>query len=629
MVTARYRAGKRGAQTAPQWNGTHALFFRADLTRPMTVRDMHGERRLQRAGLFLYLMWACAATWPLVAHLGVVLPGWPGDTYQLLWGLDATWRSILAGTPLWTKEVAAPVGANLLHSLTGPFLALLAGPFWWWDPERGLVLFAGLLPIASLVVAAAGMRALVQRLTGNTVAAWWAGLLFASAPAMLSLAGSATQWHASGAALLPWALLALLRVQAAPRAWAPVCALSALAWIAFFTDYYSTFMLVVLVGVVGALTFRREHRRPLVRGLLLNGGLVLVAVAVLPPFDPSDLRPGSDYYWTRCAIALRDLFVPGPLPEQVAAMTVRPLLLPLATYATDWGPDPSSYYVGIGVLALAVSALWRGTRWQFACFVAFVLLALLAAGTKLAWTRDGLVLAEGPWTPLWWVMQIPWLRAFERVRTFVVGAMVPLVTLAGVGLARFRARIICVLAAVVYVVEYAQFGIATTEPKVPAVYRELASRPRRTLLELPSGITESTRGLGLNYDHQDNNPAMFWQVVHRKPRVACYLSRVPWSTYQWFFNTPVIGDLLIFTQTEGQEEWNGRTVKHLPRYSPETVDQFIAALDLGYIVFRPGKRRALYEEEVGAVLGARVVQRETIDGYDLWTIAPITARAAL
>jgi hypothetical protein len=99
---------------------------------------------------------------------------------------------------------------------------------------------------------------------------------------------------------------------------------------------------------------------------------------------------------------------------------------------------------------------------------------------------------------------------------------------------------------------------------------------------------------------------------------------VPKSTYQSLANTPILGDLLVFTH--GNQEWTDytgaqRKVLHLPAYSPDVVDRFVADLDLGYVIFRPGARRALFEAEVGAMLGDRITSRRTLDGYDLWVVA--------
>jgi hypothetical protein len=69
------------------------------------------------------------------------------------------------------------------------------------------------------------------------------------------------------------------------------------------------------------------------------------------------------------------------------------------------------------------------------------------------------------------------------------------------------------------------------------------------------------------------------------------MSRVPKSTFEWFFHEPVIGDLLVLTMTGGVGTCYHeimRDVQRLPPYPPDVVDAFVRKFDLGYVILRPG-----------------------------------------
>jgi hypothetical protein len=569
----------------------------------------------------LYLAFAVVTTWPVLPGIGTVLPGFQGDSANCVWALDLFWSSIVAGeSPFETRQVYYPLGANLMHAGGAPTVALAAAPFWFWNGAQGIVAFFGVLAIAVIVIGGLGMRSCVQALTGNPVAALWCGLFYAGAPALVTFVGSPFYFRTAAAVMLPWGLAALVRFLETPRRARYLAGVSAVTWALLFTDYYMLFSFLVIVVVVGLVNVRPALVLPTLAGLAANVALAVVAIMLLPPLETTDFTVGGSM-WSLSAANLGDLFVPGPLPEQSSQQIFRGFLFPLSVYATDWGPNPSSYFIGYGILALIIVGLVRRfDRRMAGILLSAVVLVLFACGTIVQWSRDGVPLLQYPWSPFHWVVKVPTLQAFDNPRCFMLGAATPILALAGVGLAslRLRARTIGMLAAAVFLLDYAQAGIPVTRLSIPRVYQELAAMPKATLLELPSGVTESKGGVGLNYDRTDNNEAMFWQAFHHQPRVAGYMSRVPKSTFEWFFHEPVIGDLLLLTMNDSQ--WTcyhkeTRKVERLPDYSPEAVDAFIRKLDLGYLIFRPGAKQLYFMDEVARLLGPRITRREMIDDY--------------
>jgi len=554
------------------------------------------------------------------------LPGFPGDSLNCVWALDFFWSTLVAGeSPFETRQVFYPIGANLMHAGGAPTIALAAAPFWFWDGAQGIVTFFGVLAIAVIVVGGLGMRACVQALTGNAVAALWGGLFYAGAPALLTFVSSPFYFRTAGGVMLPWGLAALVRYLETPRRARYLAGVSAVTWALLFTDYYMLFSFLVIVVMIGLVNVRRELVVPTLTGLAANGVLATTVILSLPPLETADFSIGGSM-WSLSAANLADLFVPGPLPQQSSVQYFRGVLAPLSSYATDWGPNPSSYFIGYGILVLIVIALVRRfDRRTLGLLVAAVMLVLLACGTLVKWTRDGAVLVQYPWSPFHWVVMVPWLQAFDNPRCFMLGAATPIIALAGVGLAslRLRTRSVGLIGLGVFLLDYAQAGMPVNTPTIPRVYEQLAALPKATLFELPSGIDESKGGLGLNFDRTDNNEAMYWQAFHHQPRVAGYMSRVPKATFEWFFHEPVIGDLLLLTTNNSQ--WTcyhqeTRKVEQLPTYPPEVVDEFVRKLDLGYLIFRPGTKQEYFMAEVERLLGSRIASREMIDGYGFMTV---------
>ncbi len=565
-----------------------------------------------------YALLAVVVTHPLVWHLGTSLPGMPfGDQTQYLWCIDTFWTQLLAGaSPFHTDRVLYPVGANLMHTGLAPFVSLFA-----WPIRTQPVLYLGLAVLVSLVLAALGMRALVARLTGNVLAGTIAGCFYAFSPVVLSLTDSSHYYKVVSAALLPWGLDALVAFLRAPRARA-IVALSIVVWSLVFTDYYETVLFLILVVVVGVPSLRPSHLPLIGAALTANLALALAATRwVFPPLDTSDLMSGGATFWTHSIINLADLFVPS---------SANPLLGALGRFAFDRpNGDVDSYYLGCGVLVLAVLALGRQRpRETVPLTLAGVILTALACGT-LVRVGTTVLLTEAK-TPWFWLVRLPYLDILDLPRCFVLGTQLVLATLAGAGLARLlavpeRRRLALIGAAAIFVVEYGQVGMRLYTLTVPAVYRRLAALPERTLLEVPSGVTESKMVFGYDLSRPSNNEQMYFQTIHRKRRVGGYLSRIPRSTYRWFDSEPVIGDIFMLanpTWDRASWIWESRQrVTRLPDYPPEVVDRFLDVLDLGYVLVQPSSRQPFFAENIDRLLAGHIVSREVdTDGFVLYVL---------
>src|SRR3954469_10430124 len=132
-----------------------------------------------------YVLVALAFSWPLPRHLTTALPGpVSGDTGVYVWNLWVFRHAIIAHRemPFFTAEILSLSSAlpltlqnytTIANAIAFPLLPLL-----------GLVATFNLLVIGSGIVAAHAMFVCARRLTGDTAAAWVAGLAFGFCPFM-------------------------------------------------------------------------------------------------------------------------------------------------------------------------------------------------------------------------------------------------------------------------------------------------------------------------------------------------------------------------------------------------------------------------------------------------------------
>jgi hypothetical protein len=162
----------------------------------------------------VYLVTALAATWPLVRGLGRDVPWDLGDSILNMWILS--WdgeqiRRILAGD---FSRISTFFDANIFHpaplalAYSEHLIPQAIQIFPVWLISGNPILCYNLLFLSSIVLAGLGMYLLVRELTGNTLAAFIAGLLFAFAPYRLPQSGHlqvlTSQW-------MPFVLYGLLR----------------------------------------------------------------------------------------------------------------------------------------------------------------------------------------------------------------------------------------------------------------------------------------------------------------------------------------------------------------------------------------------------------------------------------
>ena len=233
----------------------------------------------------VYLATAIAVTWPLVRGLGRDVPWDLGDSILNMWILS--WdgeqiRRILSGD---FARIATFFDANIFHPVP---LALAYSEhlipqaiqiFPVWLISGNPILCYNLLFLSSIVLAGLGMYLLVRELTGNALAAFIAGLLFAFAPYRLPQSGHlqvlTSQW-------MPFVLYGLLRYFHTRRLLPLAGAAFALVAQNLSSGYYLLFFMPFAVGFalwqVGHFGRWRDRRM----WLELAGAAVAVAAMTAP-----------------------------------------------------------------------------------------------------------------------------------------------------------------------------------------------------------------------------------------------------------------------------------------------------------------------------------------------------------
>jgi hypothetical protein len=197
--------------------------------------------------LAAYVVVALVFSWPLPLHLGTHLTGDPGgDTGVYVWNQWVFRHELLdhGRLPYFTDSIFSLTrNANLsLHNYT-TFQDILAIPL---IPLLGVVATFNVVYLLMTVLTAYCTFLLAKHVTGRTVEAWLAGLLFAWCPLLVTRG----MGHFSLVAAAPLAIFLLVLMKAdGHERFRDAAALGSVMWLAASTDvYYAVYCL--LIGAV-------------------------------------------------------------------------------------------------------------------------------------------------------------------------------------------------------------------------------------------------------------------------------------------------------------------------------------------------------------------------------------------
>ena len=393
-----------------------------------------------------------------------------------------------------------------------------------------LILATNLLTLLHLVLGCFLAQRLIQRLTNAWPESMVGGLLFGLCPYTLSLVSNG-QLPKLSVALVPLALLLLIKIADARRARSAVACGLTLALIMASSPYTGVFCAVLLtVGGVWLLAKAgRQTWRPLAARLALAAGSALLASV---PFIAYYLTSGADH-------GQSSLLMPaGELQETFGDYAFSASATGWFNPFQGWIPreDPALWdvfhlnYLGWAGLLLAAPLLLPGRRWSTPAGSMGPGFFLLTALLFMVFAHGPALKLGGVTVPLplglLWDLVPPTKTLYVTYRAVGVVALALAVLAAG-GLARLTAgrstgvRVLaCCAAAGLFLAETFFLSPSPAPVKshrvvVPEVYRDLARAPGcGALLVLPYEAHDEA----LSFE-----PHRYYQIIHGKPLVHTVL----------------------------------------------------------------------------------------------------------
>jgi len=487
----------------------------------------------------LYTVITVIITYPAAFSLGSTVAGFKGyDALQYVWSLWWNKTAIvdLHTSPANVALLYAPGGAYHPLLIVTPYLELSAVPL---TLACGPVATYNLLLLFSFIFTALTTYLLAYELSGDRLAAFLGGLVFAFFPNRLghALGGHLPQLTAYWFPLYALSLVWLVRRPTRRRGlWCGVC-----LGLSLLVNLQHTAYLLVPFTLVFLLWHWRSWRDVrFLKGLALALAVaVLVTVPFFIPFLEDKLQGGLSFLkaggTVRNSIDLLAYLAPSPTHPLLSRWGLLPSYVDrLFTQPRD--VEEGLAYLGIVPLLLAAWGIVRGRsdRWMWAALGgASLMLALgplLKVGGALAsYTIEGqATYIPLPYTLLKALPLYEWGRTPGRLSETAAFALAVLVAY---GVADLRGRLrgrwapvaLTAGATLFILIEYAVvFPFPMGDATVPDFYRQMAADGGDyAVLDLPI--------LG----RPASNYAMYYQTVHRHPIVGGYIHRYPPGTREF------------------------------------------------------------------------------------------------
>ncbi|HVE72112.1 MAG TPA: hypothetical protein VNI54_12150 [Thermoanaerobaculia bacterium] len=445
---------------------------------------------MRHLGILAFFMAAAVAmTWPLAPNLDVAVAH-PGDPFINAWILDWEWYALThGGAALFQGNIFHPLPYTIAFSenLLGILLVLV--PLF--VAKAPILVIYNVAVLLGYALSGYAMALLGRALTGSTWAGIAAGVFFTFVPWRFShlthLQHLWTLW-------LPLMLLALLRIRDRKTA-----ALFALAFVmnGLTNLHWLAFGSVTIAGalVIVAVSFRAPERArnplPEAKTFLVRASLAMLigSLALIPILIP---------YWKAGRLyglrgdAGETLEYSGTLHGWTIASLHNRLYGPLTN---DGSTNPEHWaFPGVLGIVLALIGIWFATKRERNIALFFIVLGFL--GSLGMHTIFGRLLFE--YVPLF-----RGIRAPARWAMIVYLGMAILIAYAA---ARRRWIAVVLTFALLFELRAAPIRWYLTTGETPPVYRWLATRDVKSVLEVP--IAQSNA-----YEY------LYFATVHHKPLV--------------------------------------------------------------------------------------------------------------
>jgi len=496
-------------------------------------------------------MMAAVVTWPVVLVPSEQLVGHPGnDTWNHVWGYWWVAEALSSGSwPGHTEHLAFPDGGTLYFIDT--VQAIVTVPLQW---IVGPAMAYNMIVLFGIALSAFGAWLLARRVTGDSVAAGVAMVIYGCSPHLLGQAYNGIS-ETVCAGWLPISLWGLLRFLDRPN-WKRAATLGVLMATCMLTSwYYGLFALISTIVIVGWRALRQPWIQPWIKSLVrLSGAATLGGVLVMPllwafktSLDAPDALVTRDPEFVEASLLYHNItdllafFRPGKTPSpDLLALYGEELVIVI--------------YLGWVGLFLLIAALFFTRRhrelgpwvWLGIFFFIFSLGPYLNIGGQM-------VEIDGRRVPLPFLPLFDALPLFSRIShpfRFVVGVSLSVAIIGSAGLRHMlrnvgqRGRLVAVgLLCGLGLIEFtlaspASIPVPTSDATIPAAYTEIGIDPEPgAVLDLPLAVPNLERAVYVWYQAEHHRPVP-WGLNDPMPksllknRLAATLMRMEASRSQ-------------------------------------------------------------------------------------------------
>lgn len=560
----------------------------------------------------VYLVIAVIFTFPLILNLSNHIFGWPLDGYLYYWNIYSFWHQIFnLKSPFFTNSIFYPIGANLLLNSYAPLISIVGVPF-----LKNPVFFINSLIIISVAISAFAAYLLVFDITKNRSAAFISGLFYGASPIMVSFLISEHYYFAFAAPFIPMAFLLTNRfIERGNKKFFALVIL--VFWLTFFTDNYTSILLGIVVSIyfLSKLLIKRKLKTFFQWKKIRELSLIIILEFILPIIallyfvfgakDVGNFVSSQSFYPALCSAKPAEFIIPSSLNPLLGQFSA-----PLRNiFNVPQNLDTPYYFLGWFVISIIVINIFtrKNLKKSLPFYFPGILIFLISLGPK------------GYLFNLF--SRLPFMGLIDCPQRLVIGVQIAASAIIGIFIAGLLERsgklsklIITSLASAIFIIEYGTFGIPITKIDTPTVYKQIAlDKNNLTVLELPSGLTESKGAFGYDWSIWGlNSMQMYWQTIYQKPRIGGYVSRINEQTYAFFKTEPIISDLFIMTSRDGK--WDGKT------FSSEDINNFISKFNIGYIVLSPNPRQTQFSNVIELIFKNKIFNKTISEGYILYKL---------
>lgn len=566
---------------------------------------------------------ACLVTWPSLLNLSSNIPGYGTDGYQVMWNSYHLKKQLLQlNNPFYTDHIFYPIGTNLFFHWYGVGPSTVSLIF------SDYVLFTNFYVIFSLTLISFFTHVVLKLWGQSPLLSVAGGVIFINTPIIHSFIITQHYYFLSGVAMFP---LLIVGLNLFFRKFSVKALLIIILsfWGVFLSDYNITILWLLLLFSFCLVYFKSFINifSDTSRSLLLI--FVLLGLLFLPLLLYSYLAIDFSAIGNRlssqsginkiCNASIEGYFI----PYSKRLITPDAHIFAASFFSFKESGDTPSYYVGVVLFLLFVVGMFRifykriilknevtGVLiFGFLCY-------LLSFGSEV---RIGpQVLFADKLTLFYWFSQLPLMGVIGCTLRYAVGTQFMIVIVATFGLGyfhQFKWRWLSLAGIVLLLLwDFLLTPMPLQFVEKPKIYSELAELPRdRALLELPSGITESTRGFGYDYGIDGlHSKQMFYQSIHEHDRLGGYISRVDDKVYDYFKSDPIMNDLWSLTSHQGQA--SGFI------YDDSQIEKYLEIYNIGYIIIAPVERSEQYQLHTENIFYNFISEKKTKDGYVMYIL---------